>query len=42
KSSASGAQSDCGECGVIDTDSVAVRDSKFPFVKVLIFGRYAL
>ncbi|WP_329196484.1 DUF397 domain-containing protein [Streptomyces sp. NBC_01435] len=42
KSSASGAQSDCVECGVIDTESVAVRDSKVPNGPALIFGRDAL
>ncbi|MFI5771910.1 DUF397 domain-containing protein [Streptomyces sp. NPDC051658] len=42
KSSASGAQSDCMECGVIDTESVAVRDSKVPNRPALIFGRDAL
>ncbi|MGW1842733.1 DUF397 domain-containing protein [Streptomyces sp. NPDC001966] len=42
KSSASGAQSDCVECGVIDAKSVAVRDSKVPNGPALIFGRDAL
>lgn len=42
KSSASGAQSDCVECGIIDTTSVAVRDSKVPNGPALIFGRDAL
>ncbi|MEU4499773.1 DUF397 domain-containing protein [Streptomyces sp. NPDC024089] len=42
KSSASGAQSDCVECGVIDAESVAVRDSKVPNGPALIFGRGAL
>ncbi|MEV7720369.1 DUF397 domain-containing protein [Streptomyces sp. NPDC088184] len=42
KSSQSAAQSDCVECGVIDTESVAVRDSKVPNGPALIFGRDAL
>lgn len=37
KASASGAQSDCVEWGVIDADSVAVRDSKNPAGPALIF-----
>ncbi|MEV5199076.1 DUF397 domain-containing protein [Streptomyces sp. NPDC053720] len=42
KSSASGAQSDCVECGIIDTANVAVRDSKVPNGPALIFGRDTL
>ncbi|MFE3941638.1 DUF397 domain-containing protein [Streptomyces sp. NPDC059118] len=42
KSSQSAAQSDCVECGVIDTESIAVRDSKAPNGPALIFGRDAL
>ncbi|MEU9761735.1 DUF397 domain-containing protein [Streptomyces sp. NPDC047987] len=37
KSSASGAQSDCVECGVIDGGAVAVRDSKDPHGPALVF-----
>ncbi|MGY3057862.1 hypothetical protein ACVWZD_002107 [Streptomyces sp. TE3672] len=39
KSSASGAQSDCVECGIVGAASVAVRDSKVPNGPALIFGR---
>ncbi|MEU3215406.1 DUF397 domain-containing protein [Streptomyces sp. NPDC058770] len=42
KSSASGAQSDCVECGIVDGDTVAVRDSKVPNGPALLFGRDAL
>ncbi|MFJ1615801.1 MULTISPECIES: DUF397 domain-containing protein [unclassified Streptomyces] len=42
KSSASGAQSDCVECGIIDGKTVAVRDSKVPTGPALVFGRDAL
>ncbi|MFE7481727.1 DUF397 domain-containing protein [Streptomyces sp. NPDC057552] len=42
KSSASGAQSDCVECGIIDADRVAVRDSKAPNGPALVIGRGAL
>ncbi|MDT0432818.1 DUF397 domain-containing protein [Streptomyces salyersiae] len=42
KSSASGAQSDCVECGIVDTDTVAVRDSKAPTGPAVLFGRDAL
>ncbi|MEE1740145.1 DUF397 domain-containing protein [Streptomyces sp. BE147] len=42
KSSASGAQSDCLECGVVNDESVAVRDSKAPSGPALIFSRVAL
>ncbi|MFJ8761082.1 DUF397 domain-containing protein [Streptomyces cyaneofuscatus] len=41
KASASGAQSDCVECGLLG-DVVAVRDSKHPAGPALIFGRDAL
>ena len=30
KSSASAAQSDCVECGIVDAETIAVRDSKNP------------
>ncbi|MFD3790769.1 DUF397 domain-containing protein [Streptomyces cyaneofuscatus] len=42
KSSASGAQSDCVECGLLDGGAVAVRDSKVPCGPALVFGRAAL
>ncbi|MFS0695140.1 DUF397 domain-containing protein [Streptomyces nitrosporeus] len=42
KSSASGAQTDCVECGIVDADSVAVRDSKDPHGPAVIFSRAAL
>ncbi|HWU08609.1 MAG TPA: DUF397 domain-containing protein [Streptomyces sp.] len=42
KSSASAAQSDCVECGIVDADSVAVRDSKNPTGPAVLFGRAAL
>ncbi|MFE2929997.1 DUF397 domain-containing protein [Streptomyces sp. NPDC059278] len=42
KSSQSAAQSDCVECGVVDADSIAVRDSKVPSGPALVFGRDAL
>ncbi|MGW2105522.1 DUF397 domain-containing protein [Streptomyces sp. NPDC001948] len=42
KSSTSGAQSDCVECGIIDDRTVAVRDSKVPNGPALLFGRGAL
>lgn len=42
KSSQSAAQSDCVECGVVNAESIAVRDSKVPNGPALIFGRDAL
>ncbi len=42
KSSASGAQSDCVECGLLATDHIAVRDSKVPSGPALVVGRGAL
>lgn len=42
KSSASGAQSDCVECGIIDGETVAIRDSKAPTGPAIVFGRGAL
>ncbi|WP_405508776.1 DUF397 domain-containing protein [Streptomyces cyaneofuscatus] len=42
KSSASGAQSDCVECGLLEDGAVAVRDSKAPTGPALVFGRAAL
>lgn len=42
KSTASGAQSDCVECGIVDGAKVAVRDSKSPAGPALLFGREAL
>lgn len=42
KSSRSGAQSDCVECGIVDADAVAVRDSKNPTGPALIVSRDAL
>ncbi|MFE7457889.1 DUF397 domain-containing protein [Streptomyces sp. NPDC057554] len=42
KSSASHAQSDCLECGILDSDHIAVRDSKAPNGPALVFGRDAL
>ncbi|AGK80390.1 regulatory protein [Streptomyces microflavus DSM 40593] len=42
KASASGAQSDCVECGLLDSGAVAVRDSKYPAGPALVFGRAAL
>ncbi|MET8058713.1 DUF397 domain-containing protein [Streptomyces microflavus] len=42
KSSASGAQSDCVECGIVDADHIAVRDSKVPSGPALVVGRGAL
>ncbi|MEU4178210.1 DUF397 domain-containing protein [Streptomyces sp. NPDC026589] len=41
KSSASGAQSDCVECGLLD-GGVAVRDSKHPHGPAIVFSRDAL
>ncbi|MES9554769.1 MULTISPECIES: DUF397 domain-containing protein [unclassified Streptomyces] len=42
KSSASHAQSDCVECGIVSSTSVAVRDSKVPNGPAIVFGRGAL
>lgn len=42
KSSASHAQSDCVECGIVSSASVAVRDSKNPTGPAIVFGRGAL
>ncbi|MFD7622734.1 DUF397 domain-containing protein [Streptomyces sp. NPDC059802] len=42
KSCQSAAQSDCVECGIIDAESIAVRDSKVPNGPALIFDRDAL
>ncbi|MEU6735660.1 DUF397 domain-containing protein [Streptomyces physcomitrii] len=39
KSSASTAQSDCVEFGLVDAGTVAVRDSKAPHGPALLFGR---
>ncbi|MFR9723383.1 DUF397 domain-containing protein [Streptomyces sp. MS19] len=39
KASASGAQSDCVEFGVVSGAVVAVRDSKVPHGPALLFGR---
>ncbi|MDT0493353.1 DUF397 domain-containing protein [Streptomyces sp. NPDC012600] len=42
KSSASHAQSDCLECGIVDSDHIAVRDSKAPNGPALVVSRDAL
>lgn len=42
KSSASGAQSDCVECGIVNGATVAVRDSKTPHGPAVLFSRSAL
>ncbi|MFD7067150.1 DUF397 domain-containing protein [Streptomyces sp. NPDC059913] len=42
KSSASGAQSDCVECAIVDPTRVAVRDSKAPSGPALLVSRVAL
>ncbi|WP_405195187.1 DUF397 domain-containing protein [Streptomyces anulatus] len=42
KSSASGAQGDCVECGLLDGGAVAVRDSKHPTGPAVVVGRDAL
>jgi len=39
KSSASGSQSDCVECGIVDGQTVAVRDSKNPTGPALLLTR---
>ncbi|MFI0593711.1 DUF397 domain-containing protein [Streptomyces griseus] len=42
KSSASGSQGDCVECGLLDGGAVAVRDSKHPTGPAIVVGRDAL
>ncbi|MFE9460391.1 DUF397 domain-containing protein [Streptomyces californicus] len=42
KSSASHAQTDCVECGLLDGGAVAVRDSKNPTGPAVVFSRAAL
>jgi hypothetical protein len=42
KSSASGTQSDCVECGIVDGETVAVRDSKNPTGPALLLSRASL
>lgn len=42
KSSASGTQSDCVECGEVDDRTVAVRDSKNPTGPALLLSRGSL
>ncbi|MGC5343635.1 DUF397 domain-containing protein [Streptomyces sp. DT171] len=42
KSTRSAAQSDCVECGVVDSSAVAIRDSKNPSGPALVVGRPAL
>ncbi|MFB7452853.1 DUF397 domain-containing protein [Streptomyces sp. NPDC056194] len=42
KSSASGTQSDCVECGIVDAHTVAVRDSKNPTGPALLFSNASL
>jgi len=39
KASASGAQSDCVECAVVDPERMAVRDSKRPTGPALVLSR---
>ncbi|UIX33532.1 DUF397 domain-containing protein [Streptomyces sp. GQFP] len=39
KSSASAAQSDCVECGIVDAETIAVRDSKNPQGPALLLDR---
>ncbi|MFF5663441.1 DUF397 domain-containing protein [Streptomyces griseofuscus] len=39
KSSASGTQSDCVECGIVDDQTIAVRDSKRPSGPALLLSR---
>ncbi|MFD8730799.1 DUF397 domain-containing protein [Streptomyces sp. NPDC059611] len=41
KSSASHAHSECLECGIVDADHIAVRDSRTPNGPALVFGRGA-
>ncbi|GAA4804774.1 DUF397 domain-containing protein [Streptomyces ziwulingensis] len=42
KSSASGTQSDCVECGIVDGETVAVRDSKSMSGPALLLSRASL
>ncbi|MFJ1731459.1 DUF397 domain-containing protein [Streptomyces sp. NPDC088254] len=42
KSSASGTQSDCVECGIVDGQTIAVRDSKRPNGPALLLSRATL
>ncbi|MFD5057442.1 DUF397 domain-containing protein [Streptomyces sp. NPDC058394] len=42
KSSRSGAQSDCVECGIVDEHAVAIRDSKVATGPALLLDRSAL
>ncbi|MEW2165878.1 DUF397 domain-containing protein [Streptomyces sp. NPDC007084] len=42
KSSASGTQSDCVECGIVDGRTVAIRDSKSPTGPALLLSRASL
>ncbi|MFH8340258.1 DUF397 domain-containing protein [Streptomyces sp. AM6-12] len=42
KSSASGTQSDCVECGIVDEQTIAVRDSKWPTGPALLLSRASL
>ncbi|MBY8865921.1 MULTISPECIES: DUF397 domain-containing protein [Streptomyces] len=42
KASASGAQSDCVECAIVDPARVAVRDSKAPTGPALLLARASL
>lgn len=42
KSSASGTQSDCVECGIVDGATIAVRDSKNPTGPALLLSRESL
>jgi hypothetical protein len=39
KSSASAAQSDCVECGIVNAETIAVRDSKNPHGPALLLDR---
>lgn len=42
KSSASGTQSDCVECGIVDGQVIALRDSKNPTGPALLLSRAAV
>lgn len=42
KASASHAQTDCVECGIVGADAVAVRDSKVAHGPAILFSRDAL
>ncbi|MGC0205212.1 DUF397 domain-containing protein [Streptomyces levis] len=42
KSSLSGTQSDCVECGIVDARTVALRDSKDPTGPALLLSRESL